>query len=138
MPQQPWDDLHRRSAGPERAAIPRARIAGRAASLPHAARLTKEPRRLRRPVRDVDVDLVPAAVVSERDLPGPPLARPRHLGVVILQLLEQDLVADRLQLLQVLVVRVLETAVPVALYELRRPFGRLSREGRVLDHREAR
>jgi hypothetical protein len=55
---------------------------------------------------DVDLVVVPA-LFAQRDLAASALALPRDLGVVVLELVEEDLVARRLELLLVLVVGVL-------------------------------
>src|SRR3954467_14119731 len=91
------------------------------------------------PVCDVDVRLVGvAAFLTQRDLSRSPLALPRDLRVVLLELVEEDGVAGALELLLELVVRLLHVAVEVALDHVRRALCRLFRvrELVLLDVRE--
>src|SRR3954468_17454603 len=97
--------------------------------------------RLRSPVRDVDVRLVGvAALLAQRDLTGTPLATPRDLGIVLLELVEEDVVSGARELFLELVVRVLDIAVEIALDDVRRTLRRLLGIGELvlLDLREAR
>src|SRR3954466_2087539 len=102
---------------------------------------TEHPGRLCSPVRDVDVRLVGvAAVLAQRHLARTPLAVPRDLGSVFLELVEEDVEPGTLELFLELVVRVLDIAVEVALDDVRRALRRLLGVGELvrLNLREAR
>src|SRR6185312_13427487 len=99
------------------------------------------PRLLRRPVGDVDVRLVRfAALFAQRNLTGSAFALPRDLGIMILELVEEDVEAGTLELFLELVVRLFDIAVEVALDHIRRALRGLLRVCELvrLDLREAR